>query len=90
MNYGLPIVGSNFGHINNYIKDEDVGIVVNPEDPEEIANALNKLLDNRELYDSCSKKGINAVDKKYNWDLMEKKLVDIYNSLIDDKSKVGD
>ncbi len=88
MNYGLPIVGSNFGHINNYIKNEDVGIAVNPEDPEEIANAILKILEDKELYDSFSKNGKDAIDKKYNWDSMEKKLIDIYNSLINDKSEV--
>lgn len=87
MNYGLPIVGSNFGHINNYIKNEDVGIAVNPEDPEEIANAILKILEDQELYDSFSKNGKHAIDEKYNWTFMESKLVKIYESLIDDKSK---
>ncbi|MCD4664390.1 MAG: glycosyltransferase family 4 protein [Bacteroidales bacterium] len=82
MNFGLPIVGSNFGHINDYIKKDKVGIVVNPEDPKEIANALLKILNGPDLFDKCSKNGINAVDNKYRWEFMEKKLIRIYSDLL--------
>ncbi|MCD4683172.1 MAG: glycosyltransferase family 4 protein [Bacteroidales bacterium] len=82
MNYGLPIIGSNFGHINDYINKDNVGIAVNPEDPNEIANALLSILDNLPLYNTFSSNGINAVDNKYKWTFMEKKLVDIYKTLL--------
>ncbi len=82
MNYGLPIVGSNFGHINDYIKKENVGITVNPEEPKEIAGAILKILNNPELFQKYSDNGIAAVDKKYKWDFMEKKLIGIYSNLL--------
>lgn len=82
MNFGLPIVGSNFGHISDYIKKDEVGIVVNPEDTEEIANALLKILNDPELYQKYCKNGIAAVDKKYRWEFMEKKLIRIYSELL--------
>lgn len=87
MNYGLPIVGSNFGHINDYIKKENVGIAVNPEEPKEIAGAILKILDNYELFRKYSDNGIAAVDKKYRWDFMEKKLINIYSKNIGFKGK---
>ena len=87
MNYGLPIVGSNFGHINDYIKKENIGIAVNPEEPKEIAGAILKILNNHELFRKYSNNGIAAVDKKYRWDFMEKKLIDIYSKNVGFKRK---
>ena len=85
MNFGLPIVGSNFGHINKIIKNDQVGIAVNPENPNEIAEALNNLLFDEKLYKTLSENGKEAVQKKYRWEYMEEKLVSIYSALL----KVG-
>lgn len=82
MNFGLPIIGSNFGHINKIIKDDQVGITINPENPNEIAEALNNLLSDDELYNTLSKNGREAVQKKYRWEYMEEKLVSIYSALL--------
>ncbi|RLD61287.1 MAG: glycosyl transferase [Bacteroidetes bacterium] len=82
MNFGLPIIGSNFGHINDYIKKDKAGISVNPEKPEEIADALIKLLTDNEMYNQCRINGMKAVDEKYNWGVMEKKLVGIYGKVL--------
>ena len=82
MNYGLPIVGSNFGHISQYIKKDEAGITVDPENPEEISGAILKILKDPELYNKYSKSGITAVDSKYRWEFMEKKLVSIYSNFI--------
>jgi len=82
MSFGLPIIGSSFGHINDYIEKDNIGIVVNPEDPEEIANALIKILSDPKLYDMYSKNGLEASEKKYRWEFMEKKLIRIYSDLL--------
>ncbi|NOX46195.1 MAG: glycosyltransferase family 4 protein, partial [Chlorobi bacterium] len=82
MNFGLPIIGSNFGHINNYIRNNNTGINVDPENPKEIANALLKLLNDKDLYQQFSKNGIRAIDEKYNWQVMEEKLLGIYDELL--------
>jgi glycosyltransferase involved in cell wall biosynthesis len=82
MSFGLPIVCSNFGHLAKYVTENDVGEVVNPENIQEIANAILKILNNRELYVRYSENGIKAVKEKYNWKIMENKLVNIYHQLL--------
>lgn len=82
MNFGLPIVGSNFGHIFNIIENDKVGISVNPEDPEAIAVAIYKLLSDEKLYNTYSKNGREVVQEKYRWELMEEKLISIYSGLL--------
>jgi glycosyltransferase involved in cell wall biosynthesis len=85
MNFGLPIVGSNFGHIHKIIENDQVGIAINPENPEEIAEALNNLLSDEKLYNTFSKNGMDAVQKKYRWEYMEEKLVSLYTGILDNE-----
>lgn len=86
MNFGLPIVGSNFGHIYNIIENDKVGIAINPEDPEAIAEALDKLLSDEKLYNTFSQNGREVVQKKYRWELMEEKLISIYSELLNENN----
>ncbi|MBM3436173.1 MAG: glycosyltransferase family 4 protein [Bacteroidetes bacterium] len=79
--FGLPIIGSNFGHVKSYIEKNNAGITVNPESPNEIASALKKLLTNKELYFRLSKNA-RIASEHYRWNLMEEKLLRIYESLI--------
>lgn len=78
MAFGLPIIGSDFGHIKEYIELENCGVLVNPESPLEISNAMIKILTNPELYKLYSENGRNATLKKYKWDFEFDKLVNYY------------
>lgn len=81
MNFGLPILGSNFGHIDSIIQQHQCGIAVNPENPREIADGLIRLLTNETLFSTLSRNGVKA-SAQYRWEEMEIKLVNIYNSLL--------
>ncbi|MCF8367979.1 MAG: glycosyltransferase family 4 protein [Bacteroidales bacterium] len=83
MSYGLPIIGSNFGHIHRILNEEKCGIAVNPEDPSEIASALVRVLSDETLYKQWSENGRSAAEKKFRWELMEKKLAAIYTEILD-------
>ena len=80
-NYGLPIIGSNFGHISRYIQENKAGLTVNPESEAEIAQAIISLINNKDLYDELSSNALKA-SEKYRWHLMEEKLLDIYYRLL--------
>lgn len=85
MAFGLPVIGSNFGHISKYIRENRIGIEVDPGNPEEIARALIELLTNKDLYAQLSR---NSQEASVNcrWGSMEQKLADIYQSLLTDQS----
>lgn len=82
MNFGLPIVGSNFGHIYNIIQKHECGIAVDPEKPEKIAGALIELSTNPDLLNKLSINGRTAADQNYRWDQMEEKLIHIYKQIL--------
>ena len=82
MAFGLPVVCSNFGHLLKYTTDNDTGIPVNPENPEEIYNAIVKILDDKSIYEKYRNNSLKAAKEKYSWDLMDKKLIKIYSRIL--------
>jgi len=85
MAFGLPIIGSNFGHIKEYIEEDNCGIIVNPLDAIEISNAMIELLTNRKKYDLYSKNGREATLKKYKWDFEFDRLIGYYTKLLNER-----
>ncbi len=83
MAFGLPVLSSNFGHMKRYTEKEEAGLTVNPSDPQDICDKLITLLTNQDLYRKCSINGRSAVNQKYRWQLMEEKLLAIYDRLLD-------
>ncbi len=84
MNFGLPIITSNFGEMQNYVLDNEVGTSLNPFDEKALSEAVLELLSNPEKMDRFSRNGMAVVDERFNWDLMEKKLLGIYANLLKD------
>lgn len=85
MNFGIPIITSNFGYMQQYVLDNNVGIAIEPNDEKLLANTIVELLDNRKKFDEFAQNGIKAVDEKFNWDLMENKMLEVYNKLLTEK-----
>ncbi|GEM_PF-653308 len=82
MNYGIPIITSNFGYMQKYIEENEVGLTISPGDENALANAIINLMSDHNLYKKFSENGIRSVDEKFNWNMMEKKLLAIYDSLL--------
>lgn len=82
MQAGIPIICSDFKIWKEVVKKTNCGIVVNPRDINEIAKAINYLLDNPEVSALMGKNGINAVNKIYNWQNEERKLLMLYDNLV--------
>lgn len=81
MSCGIPIVGSRLPPIQKFVSEAECGILVNPLKPEEIAKAILELLNDSNRAEYLGKNGMKAVQEKYNWKLMEKKMRAIYKHL---------
>lgn len=88
MAFGLSLIGSDFGPIRKYIETENCGLVVDPQSPEEIANAMCKLLTDLDLYQLYSENGRSATLKKYKWDFELNKLVSYYQKALINKESI--
>ncbi len=81
MRYGLPVIGSNFELWKEIVEDNECGILVNPLDPSEIANAIDWIHEHPQEAAKMGENGKKAVFEKYTWENEEKKLIQLYNQL---------
>jgi len=77
---GLPIICSNFPELSKIVEGYELGCTFDPEKPEEIAEAINKVLkDKMEL----SKRSVNSLkaSEMLNWDVQSVVLKEIYKGV---------
>lgn len=82
MSAGLPVVASNFPHWRTVIEDAGCGLVVDPQNPNEIAEAITWLLDHPSEAEAMGRRGRDAVRSTYNWDTQAVKLLDLYDRVL--------
>lgn len=85
MTFGLPVIGSDFGHIKDFINMDSCGIAVSPENSEAVADAILTLLKNPVIYQKYSDNGRNAALNKYSWDREFEKLVAYYKKYLHER-----
>jgi glycosyltransferase involved in cell wall biosynthesis len=82
MSVGLPVIASDFPLWRNFILDNECGILVDPESPEAIAEAMRWILDNPEEAEAMGLRGQQLISQTYNWSVEERKLTTLYNQLL--------
>ena len=78
---GLPIIASDFPLWRQIIEKNECGILVNPLNPQDIANAINFFVDHPNESERMGKNGRKAVESIYNWTIEERKLLKFYMDL---------
>ena len=78
---GLPVICTDFILWQKIIEDYQCGICVQPDNVDEIASAIQFLLDNPDVAKQMGENGRRAVAEKYNWGVEEKKLLKLYADL---------
>jgi glycosyltransferase involved in cell wall biosynthesis len=81
MAYGLPIIGSNFPTLKEFIEGNGCGICVDPTSPKQIASAIGMLASNESLRAEMGRNGRQAIADKYCWENEGRKLIKIYERL---------
>jgi glycosyltransferase involved in cell wall biosynthesis len=77
---GLPVVSSNFPALKEIIEGYGLGCTFDPEEPESIAAAINRVLADGQLYDKMKRNALKAA-KIFNWETESRKLLEIYRRL---------
>lgn len=81
MAYGLPLLCSHSGSMYRIVTETGSGLAADPHAPETIAEALIRLLTDRDLYESCSRNALLAAEK-YSWRSEEPKLLALYRETL--------
>ncbi|CBJ83429.1 putative Glycosyl transferases group 1 [Xenorhabdus bovienii str. Jollieti] len=78
---GIPIIASNFPLWKEIISSNNCGLLVNPLEPTEIANAIDFIINNSDISKEMGKNARVAIEKKYNWSIECEKLLDFYTKI---------
>ena len=81
MQYGLPIITTNEGGIADIVKDGENGLICKARNPEDLANALMRLLDDPLLRIRMGQNGYQKYKERYTLDVFEKRFVEILKSV---------
>lgn len=79
--FGLPVIGSDFGHIADIIQSNEIGKCVNPHNAEEVAATLIDLIAG-EQYKAYIPVCIQCVKNNYLWENQKANLLRIYETAI--------
>ena len=85
MLHKLPVIATDYILWKEIIEKYNCGICVNPNDSEQIKNAILYLINNPKEAMEMGENGRKAVLAKFNWATQEKVLFDFYEKLIKDR-----
>ena len=74
-----PVVATKIGGLTQYVKHEITGLLVDPNDHYQLAEALIRILENRNLRMKLEEGIEDMAANDLNWDNIAKKTVAIYN-----------
>jgi glycosyltransferase involved in cell wall biosynthesis len=79
---GLPVVASHFPLYREVVETHRCGLTVDPARPQEIAHALAYLIEHPQEAKQMGEDGRRAVLETYNWENESRKLLQIYNTVL--------
>jgi mannosylfructose-phosphate synthase len=80
---GTPVIASKFGGIRNVVTYGEEGILVNPKDMQEFADAMIRLLKDRDLAEKIGHKGHLLMKENFAWMQIARRFTDFYNKYRD-------
>ncbi|MHA1299984.1 MAG: glycosyltransferase family 4 protein [Candidatus Helarchaeota archaeon] len=86
MSLGKPVISSNVGGQAEAIEDGKTGLLVPPNNVNELADAILKLVNNEELRRNLGLEGKKIVKNKFNLDISVNKHIELYKKVISDFS----
>jgi glycosyltransferase involved in cell wall biosynthesis len=82
---GKPVIVTNVGGLKEVVKDDTVGLKVNIGDVDDTIKAIERLINDKALYDEIAVNARKHVIEKYNWEDNLKKMIDEYTRLLNTK-----
>ncbi len=83
----IPVVASRVGGVSEAVWDGETGILIEPKNPQAIADALMVLLQNEERRLEMGKKGREFVIQSYDWNKNAGKMESLYKALLNKKER---
>lgn len=78
----LPVIATEIAGVSNDIKINNTGLIINKKDSQALADAIIKLLKDRELSTLMGKNGRKLIENKYDWKIIANQLEKIYEEVL--------
>jgi glycosyltransferase involved in cell wall biosynthesis len=75
---GIPVIATRVGGMPEIIQHGENGLLVPPNDPQQIADAINKLLADKHLREKLSAKAHDFITKNFSWDALLPQYLELY------------
>ena len=82
---GKPVIGGRVGGVPDAILEGETGILIDPENPDEISDALIKLLTDERLSKRLGENGRHRVINNLNWETVAARTIDTIKDLLNAK-----
>lgn len=79
---GVPVIASSLGGIRNAISSGTNGLLVDPREADEFADAMITLLRDRPLSERMRKEGYETIHKYYSWEVIADRHIEFYKRFI--------
>lgn len=80
--YGVPTISSNVGGFPDIVKPYETGLLVNPKDPDDLAKAINWMIEHPAEAKKMGNKGMDLVRKMLNIEETSTKIYKIYKKIV--------
>jgi L-malate glycosyltransferase len=80
----VPVIGTDVGGIPELIKNNETGVIVPPENPFELAQAINELLSDKEKSVKLAVNANTFVKNNMTWNVVLPKYIQFYKDLLKD------
>ena len=75
-----PVIATDVGGNSELVSHGETGILIPPENPEEMITAINRLLLDEETKQKISKNAFEFINKNFSWDILMEKYINLYQS----------
>lgn len=82
MSIGKPMIGTNVGGVPEVIQHGETGLLVQPRNPEELAQAILALAENADLRKAMGQKAARVMEEKFSASVMAKKISMLYGEAV--------
>ena len=85
MSAGIPVIASDFPNWRAIVEEAQCGLLVDPMNPQVIADAITYVFENPEKAEQMGKQGRKAVETKYNWEHEKDALLELYKKVLNNR-----
>jgi glycosyltransferase involved in cell wall biosynthesis len=78
----VPVVATNVGGIPELIKNNETGFLIPSNDPQKLAESVNKLLENKQSANQFANAGYEFIKNNMTWDIILPKYIKFYENLL--------